>query len=159
MKEYLMPNALQTFLADATRKAVTDLEAALLRLPEEKRNVSPMGKARPPMDLVAECAMLNGSTVEMIASRRFPENFDWEVYSREKAELCGDWERLRALLHENTERVITAILAVPEADLNNEFALPWGPTTVAGVCSYPYWNMSYHEGQINYVASMYGCLE
>ncbi len=30
--------------------------------------------------------------------------------------------------------------------------------TVAQIASYPYWNMCYHEGQINYIASMLGCL-
>jgi hypothetical protein len=30
--------------------------------------------------------------------------------------------------------------------------------TLANIIAYPYWNMSYHEGQVNYIASMLGCL-
>ena len=31
--------------------------------------------------------------------------------------------------------------------------------TLAQVIAYPHWNMSYHEGQINYIASMLGLLK
>ena len=45
-----MSNTLQEFLATATQKAADDLDAAFLRLPEEKRAWSPDGKARTALD-------------------------------------------------------------------------------------------------------------
>ncbi len=36
--------------------------------------------------------------------------------------------------------------------------MPWGPMTVAQMITSPHWNMTYHEGQINYIASILGCL-
>jgi hypothetical protein len=30
--------------------------------------------------------------------------------------------------------------------------------TPAQMITYPHWNMTYHEGQINYIASILGCL-
>jgi hypothetical protein len=36
--------------------------------------------------------------------------------------------------------------------------MPWGPMTVSQILGYPFWNMCYHEGQINYIASMLGTL-
>ena len=153
-----MPHTLQEFLISATRKAADDLVAALMRLPQEKWNESPMGEARSPLDVIAECAILNGSTAELIQTRHFPP-FDPEEYGRARAALIQDWDAMQALLKENTEKVIAVIRTVPNEDLDIEVAMPWGPMTLAQIVAYPYWNMSYHEGQINYVASMLGLLK
>lgn len=153
-----MPHTLQDFLVTATQKAAGDLAAALLRLPEDQRNVSPMGQARTPLDLVAECAVLNGTTADMIDTRQFPTDFDPAAFEQKKVGLSQDWEALRSLLEVNTERAITAIRTIHDEDLASEIAMPWGAVTLAQLAAYPYWNMSYHEGQINYVASMLGCL-
>jgi hypothetical protein len=154
-----MSNKLQNFLANAAIKAASDLEVALMRLPEDKRDWSAQGDARSALDLVAECAILNGSTVDLIKTRQFPPDYDMASYMTEKAELAKDWEALQSLLHQNTARVVAAIRAVPEEDLEAEVTMPWGPMTLEQVISYPHWNMSYHEGQINYIASMLGLLK
>lgn len=150
---------LQTFLADAALKAAADLETALLRLPEDKRDWSAGGDARTALDMVAEVAILNGSTADTIETRAFPENFDFAAHTREKAELAKDWPALKALLDANTARVAQVIRAVPDEDLSVEVQMPWGAMTLAQLMAYPYWNARYHEGQINFIASMLGCLE
>jgi uncharacterized damage-inducible protein DinB len=154
-----MPETLQTFLASATQKAAADLETALMRVPEDKRTWSPMDKARSAMDQAAEVAMLNGYTAHLINNRSWDTKFDFDDYLQEKAALAQDWNAVKALLDKNTPLVIAAIQAVPDSDLDIEVTLPWGPSSLAQVMSYPYWNMSYHEGQINYIASMLGCLD
>lgn len=152
-----MSKYLQEFLGRATRKGAADLEAALLRLPDDKRDWSPMGgAARTALNMVAECAILNGGTIEMIQTRAFLADFDMTAFNRAKTELAQDENALLSLLHENTEKVITALDAVAEEDLNVEVSMPWGPMTLAQVMAYPFWNMSYHEGQINYIASLLG---
>jgi len=153
-----MPHTLQEFLALAVQKAAADLETALLRLPEDKRNWRPAEQSRTALDQVAECAILNGSTVDLIETRVFSADFDYAEFTRAKDELSQDWDALRSLLHENTSRVVAAIRALPDADLDIQVNMPWGPMTLAQVIAYPYWNMTYHEGQINYIASMLGCL-
>jgi hypothetical protein len=154
-----MSNKLQNFLANAAIKAASDLEVALMRLPEDKRDWSAQGDARSALDLVAECAILNGSTAELIKARQFPPDYDMAGYMAEKEALTKDWAALQSLLHQNTARVVAAIRAVPEDDLAAEVTMPWGPMTMEQVISYPHWNMSYHEGQINYIASMLGLLK
>lgn len=153
-----MPDTLQEFLAKATQKAAADLETALLRLPEDKRDWSAMDKARSAHDMVAECAILNGITADVIQNHRFPEDFDMAEYAQAKAALAQDWNAMQALLHENTAKIVAAIRAAPDADLSVEVQMPWGPMTLAQIITYPHWNMSYHEGQINFIASMLGCL-
>lgn len=152
-----MANPLQNFLANAAIKAAADLETALLRVPQEKRSWSAMGDARTALDMVAECAILNGSTAGLIEHRQFTTDF--QQYALDKASLAQDEAAALSLLHENVAKVAEAIRSLPDDDLPIEVAMPWGPMTLEQIISYPYWNMSYHEGQINYIASMLGQLK
>lgn len=153
-----MPGSLQTFLAAATTKAAADLEAALMRLPDDKRAWSPMGDARTALNMVAECAILNGSSVEMITTGVFPSDFDFAAFAEHKVRLSEDWPALQTMLHENAQKMVDVIGTVEDDQLSRVFQLPWAEVTMQTVLAYPYWNMSYHEGQINYIASMLGCL-
>jgi uncharacterized damage-inducible protein DinB len=153
-------STLQTFLATAIAKATADLETALLRLPEEKRNWSAGGDARSALDMVAEIAILNGTVADTIQTRKGMTDFDYAAYTREKAALCEDWPALKKMLDDNTARVVEVIRVVPDDDLDIEVQMPWGAMmTLSQIISYPYWNACYHEGQINFIASMLGCLK
>ncbi len=153
-----MPHTLQEFLVTATQKAADDLAAALLRLPEDKRGWSPDGKGRTALDQVAECAVLNGYTADLIQTRTWQT--DWfDKFFSEKAEAAAqDWETLHARLQENTQRVVQAIASVPDEALADKIELPGWTTarmmTLTEIMARSYWNMTYHEGQINYIASM-----
>ena len=151
-----MTSTVQEFLAMSTENAKNELVQALLNLPEDKRAWSPSATARTALDMVAECAINNGFTVGLIESHEWPKR-DWPTYQSEKAELAaGDWGALRTLLEKNTEQAIAAIRAVPNADLDIQVETPYGTGPLSGICAYPYWNMSYHLGQINYIASQLG---
>jgi hypothetical protein len=150
---------LQTFLARATTKAAEDFIAAFERLPEDKHTWSPMGDARTAIDQAAELAILNGSTCKLLDTRKWPENYDFNDYYKSKEEVAAKgWTEVRALLEENTRNAVATISALPNESLSEPVDMPWGPMTVAQIASYPYWNMCYHEGQVNYIASMLGCL-
>jgi len=154
-----MPNTLQEFLGAATQTAATDLAAAFLRLPDDRRDWRPEGQARSAFDQVAECALLNGRTADLIQTRVWPSG-GFDEYQREHVQAMGhSWETLHALLEQNTERVIATLREVPDDALSVEVEMPWGKQTLAQIIAYPYWNMTYHEGQINYIASMLGCLD
>ncbi len=144
---------LQEFFVTATRKAMTDLEKALDSLPEDKRNYSPGGAARTALDMVAECALLNGITAQVVVERKMLANFDYNEFTQTKATLARQPEVLHTLLQSSTEKFIAAIESVPTDDLGVEVELPWGKMTIAQILAYPYWNMSYHEGQIYYIGS------
>lgn len=151
-------NTLQNFLADATQKAASQLEAALMRLPEEKRSWSAGGDARSPLDMMAEIAILNGITAQSIETRGCSTASLYAAYPCDKADLCQNWSATKSLLDENTTRMVEVIRALPDEDLRVEVQMPWGAMTLTQLASYPYWNMSYHEGQINFIASILGCL-
>ena len=154
-----MPHTLQAFFERSTTKAAEDLLEAINRLPEDKRAWSPMGDARTALNQLAECAILNGSTAEMLKTHTFAMEGGFEAYFEERAKLAADETACKALFAENTAKAIAAIKEVPDEDLELQVNMPWGPMAVAQIVSYPFWNMCYHEGQINYIASMLGCLD
>lgn len=106
------------------------------------------------LDMVAECALLNESSAWVIQNRAWSADFDVAAYKRTKAALCHDWPALELLLETNTAKVIAAIRAVPDSDRGVAVAMPWGQVPVTQLLCFAYWNMTYHEGQINYIASL-----
>ncbi len=144
----------QEFLAAATQKAAGDLITALDGLPPGKRTWQPAPAARSAMDQVAECAILTGTVADTVATRTAPDTAFMQSFVGEKALLAQEESNARALLETNVARVIAAIRNVPDADLETEIIMPWAPMTLRALCTYPFWNMSYHQGQITYIASL-----
>ena len=148
-----MPNTLQDYLATATQKASADLAAALLRLPEDKRGWSPGEKSRTALDQVAECAILNEYTAELIQTRTWQA--DWFAdFPAAKTKAAQDWGTLQARLQESAARVAAAIADVPDEALADEIQLFGRTMALAEVMARSYWNMTYHEGQIVYIGSL-----
>jgi uncharacterized damage-inducible protein DinB len=152
-ENHTMPKSIHDYLAQMTRKAADTLVGAYLALPEEKRHWQPSGTARSAADMMAECAVMNDTT-DLIATRGMPADFEYAAFQKLTAELAQDEARLLTLFRENTERGIAALKTVPESDLDIEVPLPWATYTLGQIIAYPFWNMSYHEGQINYIASL-----
>jgi hypothetical protein len=154
-----MLNTVQEFLAVSTQKAADDLITALDQVPVEKRAWKPTGAARSAIDQLAECAILNGSTAGMIQNRMGPPAEFMEKFYGIKEALARDEDAARALLDANTALLIAAIQAVPDEDLETDIPLPfgpmtWGQMTLRAICAHPFWNMTYHQGQIIYIASL-----
>ena len=151
-----MPITLQSFFAEATEKAADALIKAYQQLPEDKRAWSPQPGARTANDQIAECALINSYMPQTIEARFLAPSV-MGTFSQEKAALEGlPWEQLEAALLESTRNTAAAIQAVPDEDLDVSIDLPWGPMPMAEVIANSYWNMSYHQGQITYMASLLG---
>jgi uncharacterized damage-inducible protein DinB len=154
-----MPGTLQTYLTTAIPRATADLEAALLRLPEDKRAWCAGGTARTALNMVAECVLMNEGTAELLASRRFPE-WNMETYQRTLDETAAlEWSVLQARLEASTKKLVEVVATLRDEDLDAIIETPWSPTPLSSIAMYPFWNTCYHEGQINFIASILGCLE
>lgn len=144
----------QEFLANSTERGAKNLFAALIALPEEKRGWRPADTARTALELVAECAQNNAYTADLIENRAWNAPAHEEYLILQKQIAAGSLSELEALLEENTKRIATVIRATPDEAMGVTIDTPFGAMTIAQAVSYPYWNMSYHEGQINYIASL-----
>ena len=94
-----------------------------------------------------------------IASYAWPADYSFEQYGKDLAELSQNTEATLAKLTAGLPGLLDALRGVEDDDLTTSVTLPWGPMTMSEIIAYPHWNMSYHEGQINYIASMLGCLD
>lgn len=153
-----MSGPLQAFLIQATQKAADDVQAALLNLPEDKRDWQPAETSRTALDQLAEIAILTGHTADLIATGKWTLGADFGGFVQAKAELSKDWPGIQELLKANLAKLNAALEAVPDSELDTLIDMPWGPMKMSQIIAYPYWNMTYHEGQINYIASLLGKL-
>ena len=161
-----MPKTVQEFVAAATQKTSDDLIAALLALPEDKRDWRPLEQGRSALDQAAECAVTNQISVALVESawvQNDPEKLaaalraiptDRESWQRAKAGIDRDADTVTAALRESAGKLAASVRAIPTDALDTEVDLPWGKATASLVINYPFWNMAYHEGQINYIGTL-----
>jgi uncharacterized damage-inducible protein DinB len=149
-----MPGTLQTFLIASTEKAARELIEAIEALPEERRSWSPTDRSRSALDQAAECAILNGATAETVILRRMPDSFDMAGFEQAKKEFARDWATLRAVLAANTAGFVEVLRSIPDEALNDTVVMPWGDMAMTEVMAYPFWNMTYHLGQVTYISLM-----
>ena len=143
---------IQEYVARATQKKAHELLAAARALPEDRQHWKPSGQSRSVVDLVAECAIVNKVSVQLLQERSWDEAGRAE---RQKAQAALDTlEKAAAALLENTQSLVTAIRAVSEEELEREIVLPGETSTVREDLLHSYWNMTYHEGQINYIQTL-----
>ncbi len=147
----------QDFIAEETERASEGLIDITTQMDADKTSWSPLDEGRTALDQVAECALICGAMVKVLAEYKMPE-FTPEMmaeFETSKASLTLD--EAVALLRENTKALSAVIRAVPDEKLEEEMAF-WGPEKwkVASVMNYHNWNSVYHYGQISYVQTLYG---
>lgn len=148
-----MPKTVQEFVARNTVKAAENIITVANSLPVDKRNWRPNDKGRSAVDQLAECALTNQFTIELIKNGTWAIS-DWDEWEKVKNELAGDWDKTIALLKEQTQLLADEINKLPTDTLDQAVVMPWETTDMSNVINYCVWNMSYHEGQITYITTL-----
>jgi uncharacterized damage-inducible protein DinB len=143
--------------ASRTQRAVADLTAAARSTQPDKVTWVPLGDARTILDQLTECAIANLKWRGILQTRQYAE-VSPELWERTVAE-CTTLESTLKRLEQSGAELVAAIQAVPDEETGDEIESPWGRYTIADCCLHAYWNMVYHEGQINYVQTLYGDTE
>ena len=155
-----MSNELQNFLAEGVVKAAADLEAAFARIPADKREWAPADTSRSALDQMAECAILNTYSAKTIQTRTWDADGGMEGYFKAKAEAVEKgWGYIEPLFKESVQKVSAALKDFPTDALHDPIETTFGTMKMTQILGYPYWNTIYHEGQINYIASILGTLD
>lgn len=147
-----MSMTIQEYVARATEKKAQDLLAAAQNVAEGKQTWKPLDQGRSVVDQIAECALINGASVQVLRDHAWDESGS-EDFQEAHASL-DTLDMAAARLQENTAALAAALRAVPDSDLDTTIALPWGESTVADFLLLAYWNMSYHEGQVTYIQTL-----
>jgi hypothetical protein len=149
-----MPETLQILAAERTLKGAGNLIRLLDATRTEKRLWKPLDSGRSAVELVVEATLVNRKwalTLREGSYMRLPP----EVVAQAEAS-SQDAAQVTPLLHESAEELAAAILALSPEQLDAQISAPFGTYTVAQCCLLGYWNMVYHEGQINYIQTLYG---
>ncbi len=130
------------------------LFSAAKAMPEDKYDWKPEPTSRSARELVIESVTMLVNTASLLHNRVMG---DYEVALEENGKLSLVDLEEKAL--QDAQTLYAAIRAFPDSDLNTTVELPWMTSTFFQVMSYPYWNLMYHAGQVNYIQTLYGDTE
>ncbi len=145
---------IQALAAGRTERGTENLIVAALATPPDKRTWQPLENGRSVADLLVECTLVNLKWAASLRNR---------VYTRvtSETEACvisapDDTNLLIERLRASTSELIAAIKNVRDDELPQMLPTPFGTYSMADLCLIAYWNSVYHEGQINYIQTLYG---
>ena len=143
-----MTITVQQLAARRTQQAANDLITAANSTHADKVTWQPLEQGRSVLNQVIECGMANLKWANILRSF---------TYSNLSPDLRASFDAMTTLLEATARVEATAqeladvLLTVPDERLDTEIETAWGPYNVAEACLHAYWNMVYHEGQINYI--------
>lgn len=140
--------------ASRTIMACESLIAAAASTATDRLNWVPMANAREVMDQLRECIVANRKWTEILKTRKYA-NLGPTVWEQVEAE-CTTLDKVTEKLKESAAALVTAIEAIPDDETADTIETEWGLYSLADCCLHAYWNMTYHEGQINYIQTLYG---
>jgi len=146
--------------AMATQQAADKLVKNFEIMPADKQQWKPLDLGRSAFDQILECLVINQVGAQTFRDRAFPniQGDQWgQVFGKAAAENDTP-EKLIASFKQATADLVAAAKAFPEDQLDNTIVLPFDGSTRcwSEVIFFAYWNMTYHEGQINYIQTLYG---
>jgi len=146
-----LKSALLSQLTQITDAYVSDLGF----IPADKMTVSPMGKARTPVDFTAECAGFNFMVAKTLAGEAIQPRSDEERQAYYAS--LDTYDKAVVEFKKSVEALKTGLEGATEEHLFSETTTPWGMTvTVYRLLTMAMGHMMYHDGQINYIQSLYG---
>lgn len=149
--------SVQEMAVEITLGAAKTVAANLQGMPADKQTWQPLDMGRTALSQVQECAVMNRFFTATLRDRQAPE-LAWEQYKAECAALETADKAIEAL-HASTEEFVGVAAAVPDGTLQDRISMPFAEgltMSVREVMFSPYWNMTYHQGQIAYIQTLYG---
>lgn len=129
-------------------------------IPADKLDWAPADGARTVMSMLQECVQAPGWSTAMLETRSVPGGFDEEGFAVMMAERA-QWDTIdkcEAECKVRTAKLIETIGAFPEAEMDDTLFLPFTMKDHPywDIMLYPYWNATWHTGQIAYIQVMLG---
>ena len=128
------------------------LTNAAKAVPADKYDWKPEPTARSTRELFTEAVTMLSNTAKMLDQHEIPSDYD-EV---SKGNSAKNADELSLQAQQDSQTLFAAIRAFPQADVETTIDLPCGVFSYFQMMSYPYWNLIWHAGQINYIQTLYG---
>lgn len=136
---------------DSSESLIRNIEA----MPVDKAEWKALELGRSALNQVQECAVIAKMFADTFSNHAIPAMED-DAFGKSMSEL-DTVAKAVAALRANTENLVKAIEAFPAESLEEPVQLPWEqtPNTFAAIMFTNYWNSTYHEGQINFIQTLY----
>jgi hypothetical protein len=140
-----------TTAAYLIEQSYADLLGAAEKL-GDKITWSPNDKGRTALDQVAECIVIGNMLLALLEGTT-PLAYKPDVFQAAKDEINTSDKAI--VLCKATAEKLTALIQLQTAEqLNTIVDTPFGPRSLIRLLMLIYWNNGYHEGQINYIATL-----
>ena len=147
------------FLVTETLNAVDNLFIDAKKVPADKLEWAPLELGRSVLDQLQECAQAPLWGLGLLESRKFVWNDEIEAQFAARKATLTTFEACETACRANTARFVEAMKAIKEEEFTQIIQLPFGKShdwTLAQVLNLHTWNCNYHQGQINYIQTLYG---
>jgi hypothetical protein len=147
--------SMKTFLANFVEKMGSAYANDFNHIPAEKQLESPMGVARTATIFTAECAAFNRWITQIIAGEAvvMPDAEARKAYY----DAFDTGEKAVQELNSSVAELTATIRGCDEDAMGSTVTMPWGaPMMLAEAIHMAAVHMAYHEGQLNYIQSLYG---
>lgn len=141
-----------------TQRALADLVRSVEAVPEDKLDWKPGEHARSALDQLREVAIAPRFHLAILKEGRLPDGDDHARFRKQAAGLKSAREAIDTAMA-STGELCEAIANFPDDRLEEEITLPFGGSlhlSMADVLVIHYWNMVYHNGQVNYIQTLLG---
>ena len=142
---------------ELTREAAEVLIAVATATPAERLAWKPLDSGRSILEQLAECSVANRKWAAILRTGVYA-NLPEGTYARAVHE-ATDLTSAVHMLRKATSELTAAIGSISPDRLGDTIETEWHPYSIARCCLHAYWNMTYHEGQINYIQTLYGDYE
>lgn len=145
---------LKEHIINQSESSLRHFFATARKVPTDKLEWKPLDNGRSVLSLAQEIAYCPLWIPGILDARGFnPEA--WSNYE-ETTKSWTDLDACEAACNENIVKMKEAIMAFPDAELDDSPELPWGKFTYREVLTFAEWNSNYHIGQVNYIQTLYG---
>lgn len=147
-------------IIELTKQAHLSVINSARAVPQDKMLWKVDGVGRTVLDMVQEIAKVPDIAREILIERRPPPFSEERI--RAVLEERGRWKTLDECEQAMSTRLdlfYSTIESFPEEDLELKIVLPFDPSkpySMANIMAYPYWNATYHLGQIGFIQTLYG---
>lgn len=154
-------SALAGMIAKKIEAASESLGTAFAKMPDDRKTWKPTiegNEGRDALDQVLECACLAEWAEKGYSAGDALPPVDWDAFGARCASKANPDEAL-AWLKSSNSALASAISALSDDQLSAEIKHPFYDATITWgdfAIDLVYWNMVYHEGQINYIQVLYG---
>jgi hypothetical protein len=150
----------QDFICEVTQVAADAAFKAARAVPADKLNWKPLDQGRSVLEQSQELAQCPYWAESIVGDKPMPEMTD-ELRAQIKAE-TESWTTVdicQAECNKRLESLFKLYRSLPDEQLEKTKWLPYDggrDFTWKEMMNYPHWNFTYHEGQINYIQTLYG---